>query len=206
MIRRPLQPARRQLSGRKVGPKPDVLKHRPVKASIVKIPHLVISPGDPGVGFACVVDVIPSPNPAKGNEIDQVAIARIAFQRMTGKLMGTLEEYVAWPSDPGGINYKYIDYLMLRSSVIIAHDVEVARRLLLDKVETAGIRMWRSSATDVDWAVTDEGSLELADLLAAHHVQMADPPMGMEGVYSILGLLCRNDDRGRSYLFQVVVM
>lgn len=206
MIRRQQRSPRRQLTGRKVGSSPDVLKHRPVKASIVKIPHLVIAPGDPGVGFACVVDVLPAASEGGRAEIDQVAIARIAFQKLTGKLLGTLEEYVGWPSDPGGINYKYIDYLMLRSAMIIAHDVEISRSLLVDKVETAGQRMWRSSATDVNWAVTEDGSLELADLLSAHHVQMADPPMGMEGVYPILGLLGRNDERGRSYLFQVVAM
>lgn len=204
MIRRPLRPGRRQLTGRKVGPSPDVLKHRPVKASIVKIPHLVIAPGDPGIGFACVVDVIPRPEGAEPG-IEQVAIARIAFQKLTGKLLGTIEEYVAWPNDPGGVNFKYIDYLLLRSGLIIAHDVEVCRTLLVGKVETAALRGWRSSATDVDWAVTDEGSLELADLLSAHHVEMADQPMGMEGVYAVLGLLARNDERGRSYLYQVVV-
>lgn len=205
MLRSHRQRGRRALFGEhRIGPSKDFLKRRPVRPTDTPLPHLLMAPGDPGIGLACIVDMETEGVNPEADRILRLSILRFAFQRMTGKLVGILEQYVGRADDPTPIDYRYVDYLMLRSELIVAHDGAVARDLLVGLVPSAAIRPWRDARTGVDWVVND-GDDSLSGLMTSHHIKVANAPDGLERVYGFLALLTHTNERGRAYLFPLVV-
>lgn len=169
-----------------------------------KLPYLSVAPGEQTSGTACAVDVKLEGSDPRTAEIAEVAIARFAYQRNTGKLLGILEEYVGGKSSVFGLDPRSVDYMLLRSEVIFAHGSAAIRPVLMRVSETASQRPWRCTQNSIDWSAMGYNGRSLDQLMTAHFMDYPETSPGMERIHGLLGLLSRTDERGRRYLLQLV--
>lgn len=188
------------------------------------IPRLVTAPGDPGSGVACVLDIHATGSNSETAEAVELSISLFAFKRNTGKVLGIIDQYNGYQHPKGPISSdphrqhgltaeqlegeafdsRRFEYLMLRAELIVAHDTAFKRTVMLKYSQLASQRPWRCSSTRIAWPVHGVDPQDLMSLFSHHRIVIEQPVTLEDRTHGLLALLGKTDDRGRSYLLQLI--
>lgn len=173
--------------------------------------------------LGCVVDV-ETTGFGQDDEVVEIGLVLFAFERQNGRVLGIIEEYGGL-REPGcvihpgavyvhgltrdhlrgmSIDGTRVEEILLRTELMIAHNVFFDRRFVLPLFPTAGAKPWYCSMSGIDWRTKGFQSRGLQNLLCWHGIEVLQAHRAVEDARATLALLSWQQESGRTYLYELI--
>jgi DNA polymerase-3 subunit epsilon len=179
---------------------------------------------EPGTGMAAFIDVETTGlNPAK-DEIIELAIALFSFDRETGEIIETIDEYCDFREPTCSISREatavngiskrqikgcYLDDKKIKEIVdkaefIIAHNARFDASFIVKLFPDVLSKPWYCSMNGIDWKYKGFKSKGLQNLLKDHNIQVDEAHRASSDVEAGIKLLSQTNENGVTYLLELI--